>query len=535
MRLSSTLSVPASGRMRVPQRALALVAVAAFSLTACGTSTPSSTPSGATHGPVRVSVARAISGLSPLGSSEYDLQTLGVIEMLGRPMDDTSGVEPNVLAGWTRTDTLTWQLAVRPGVTFQDGRKVDAQAIADAIAMVKANNKGATDTIATGTLTVSGPMQLTLVTAQPTTEVPWDLSDPTLYPVFDAAAVAAAGSDPAKLVAAGIFTGPWVPTSVTPQKLTFAANQHYWRGKPAVPGLEVDVITDAQARVSAVQNGELDVDLNPPPDAAKTLAGDSRVVYLKSAGTTVSSLALFNTHETPFDDPKVRQAIIAATDFSSLAATAGGNFVAAQGLFPPAVPYSVTTQAYDLAKAGSLLDGAGWKAPQGSQTRTKNGAPLTLEYVYSPAQGPGQDALAIAFKASLAKAGVDVSLKSVDNPYDAANRGPGWGMVVIGTNAEGDADPVDKSVGVFLGSGKPYNMGGVSDTAVDAALAGLADTLDPNQRQALARSFEQAVASGGYGMSLGFTALDAVVAPAYKNYRVPFDPGYVPWDIHPAT
>ncbi|HLI56596.1 MAG TPA: ABC transporter substrate-binding protein [Actinomycetota bacterium] len=525
-----------SRRVLVPM--MMSVCVVAAVCSACGspksTSGAASSPTGGPAKPVRVAVARAISSLSPTGSSEYDLQTLGVIEMLGRPKTDTSGVEPNILSSWTQTDPTTWKLTVRPGISFQDGRAVDAQAIVDAINVMKATNKGATDTIATGTLSVSGPMEITLVTDKPTTEVPWDLSDPTLYPVFDAAAFQAAGNDPAKLLTAGIYTGPWVPASFSPNRLTFTANSKYWQGRPLVSGLEIDVITDAQARVAAVQNDEIDVDLNPPDDAATTLANSSQYVYKVATMTSVSTLALFNTTQAPFDNASVRRAIIAGTDFAELAKVAGGNFEAAGGLYPSSLPLAVNTQTYDPATAGSLLDAAGWTmGPNG--VRTKGGASLNLTYVYSLAQGPGEGSIAVAFKDSLAKIGVDVQLKQVDNPYSAADRGPGWNIDVIGTNAEGDADPVDKSIGGFVGTGKPYNYTGVSDPAIDQALAGLGNTLDPAQRIVLDKDFERAVAAGGYAMSLGFTRLDALVTPPYKDYRVPFDPGYVPWNIHPTA
>ncbi|HWD09615.1 MAG TPA: ABC transporter substrate-binding protein [Actinomycetota bacterium] len=442
-------------------------------------------------------------------------------------------MEPNILSAWTQSDPTTWKLTVRPGIRFQDGRSVDAQAIVDAINVMKANNKGATDSIATGTLTVTGPMEITLVTPKPTTEVPWDLSDPTLYPVFDATAFGAAGNDPTKLLAAGIYTGPWIPRSFTPSELTFAANQNYWQGRPSVSGMDVQVITDVQARVAAVQNNEIDIDLNPPDNAATTLANSSQDVYRVATMTSVSTLGLFNTTLAPFNTAPMRRAVIEGTDFAELAKVAGGNFEAAGGLFPSSLPQSVTTQVYDPTAAGSLLDSQGWTMSS-SGVRAKDGHPLQLTYVYSVAQGPGEQSIAVAFKASLAKVGIQVNLVQVDNPYSAADRGQNWNIAVVGTNAEGDADPVDKSVGGFVGTAKPYNFTGVSDPAVDAALAGLATTLDPARRITLTQQFENAVAAGGYAMSLGFTRLDALVTPPYRNYRVPFDPGYVPWNIQPV-
>lgn len=96
---------------------------------------------------------------------------------------------------------------------------------------------------------VTGPLEVTLTTPQPTASPPNDLASIYSNPIYDAAAATAAGED---------------------------------EQAPALPGVELLCIDDAQARVSAVQSGEADIALKPPSQARGALAGNDRAFYLQS-------------------------------------------------------------------------------------------------------------------------------------------------------------------------------------------------------------------------------------------------------------
>src|SRR5690606_18075648 len=101
--------------------------------------------------------------------------------------------------------------------------------------------------------------------------------DEGLFAVFDPKAARRAGSDPDKLLAAGLYTGPFRVTALRPDALTLERNPDYWGGEVTLPGVEVRFVPDAQARVLAVRNDEADLAFYPPTEALRTLRGTRAV------------------------------------------------------------------------------------------------------------------------------------------------------------------------------------------------------------------------------------------------------------------
>lgn len=115
--------------------------------------------------------------------------------------------------------------------------------------------------------------------------------------------------DPTK----NIGSGPYVVESGdSSQGWKLKANEHFPPARRISDTLEIQVITDADARLRAVDSGAVDLALDLPATAARTL----KTAEAWSPGPSDSKALLFilNTTMKPFDDPAVRKAAKLALD-----------------------------------------------------------------------------------------------------------------------------------------------------------------------------------------------------------------------------
>jgi ABC-type transport system substrate-binding protein len=164
-------------------------------------------------------------------------------------------------------------LTLNSGIRFQDGKPLDAASLIACLQYQLAQNSSATAALPGARLTATGPDQVTLTTKAPVPNMPYILGDENFFIIYDQAAYLKAKGSPAKLIAAKIYTGPYVVTDVSDEIMHEVRNPIYWDGTPKLSEVTVKFITDAQSRILAVEHGEADLALYPPTTAAKTLTG----------------------------------------------------------------------------------------------------------------------------------------------------------------------------------------------------------------------------------------------------------------------
>src|SRR5262249_13516396 len=156
---------------------------------------------------------------------------------------------------------------------FQDGTPLDAATLIACMQYQVGQNSSIPDALPGIKLTATGADQVTLTTSSPVPDVPFVLGDEDFFIIYDQAAYLTAKGSPARLIAAKLYTGTYVVTSVNSQVMHMPRNPSYWDGTPALSAVTVKFISDADARILAVQHGEADLALYPPTTAAKTLTG----------------------------------------------------------------------------------------------------------------------------------------------------------------------------------------------------------------------------------------------------------------------
>ncbi len=150
------------------------------------------------------------------------------------------------------------------------------------------------------------------------------------------------------------------------QKLVLKKNENYWnKGAAAkIPNVEVYIITDESATISALQSGQLDVATMVSQANAKALKG--QFVNHGFPHNLVQILGM-NNKVKPFDDIRVRKAVAAAVNKKEIIdGVFGGNAIELYSNFSPVLReyYNDSLEnenPFDLKKASRLLAEAGYK------------------------------------------------------------------------------------------------------------------------------------------------------------------------------
>jgi peptide/nickel transport system substrate-binding protein len=275
---------------------------------------------------------------------------------------------PGLATSWSYAGTgnTSFVLHLRPGVKFSDGGALTAQGVVDDLRYVMRSG-GQMSPFFTGDIfTATGPLTVTIRTAQPDPDLPWLLTED--YVVGDV--ISAGGLRSPSLLGTRTFgAGPYMldpSQTVTGDHYTYVPNPDYY-DKAAVywKKVVVRIITDPQSMLNALKTGEVQVGNGD----ATTLAA------ARQSGLTIASAPLLWTGVTladrggklarPLADARVRQALNYATDRSAIASALfpGTGAPTSELTVPGGYGYDPAlagTYPYDPGKAKQLLAAAGY-------------------------------------------------------------------------------------------------------------------------------------------------------------------------------
>ena len=197
-------------------------------------------------------------------------------------------------------------------------------------------------------------------------------------------------------------------------KLVLARNEHYFKGRPKLDRIELNIVPDENTLMTQLQTHAVDM-----PVSTSALTWDR---FRHTAGLTARLdpwnsqmlLALDNARPA-LHDVAARRAIASAIDYKTIIhkLTFDSAQIATDVVAPGLTGYADNAPyKYDPAHARALLDAAGWRArPDG--TRAKNGTPLELLMVVaSKGSGP---LYAVQLQRMLHDVGIAVTIKTY--PY----------------------------------------------------------------------------------------------------------------------
>ena len=227
--------------------------------------------------------------------------------------------------------------------------------------------------------------------------------------------------DTSKGVVEPVGTGPWVLDEYKVDEFAiFKRNENYWGELPKEEKIKVKIIPDAETRVLAFEKGEIDLiygEGNISLDAFKQL--ESTGNYETSISEPVATRQLvINSKKEQLSDERVRQALHYAFNKEALVeGITSGYEEKADYILPANFPYIKDIDAkvidYDVEKAKSLLEEAGWVLPKGKTIREKDGQLLEVELMYDSAEAI-QKTMAEVLQSEWAGIGVKLNIVGVE-------------------------------------------------------------------------------------------------------------------------
>jgi peptide/nickel transport system substrate-binding protein len=300
-------------------RALApIFLVAAFAGTMCAS------PAGAQKqgGSITVGLELDIPGFDPLKVGVFDtsaeIAAAAIFDTLTY-LDDKGEPQPKLALSWTHSeDYKTWTFKLRPGVKFHDGTPFNAQAVKENFDRQKdPANKCRCAFYISFIHDVQAPDELTAV---------YNLNDPSvnLPAIITVQGVNFTIQSPTAWKTKGddynrnpVGTGPYILKSWTAgDRMVLERNSDYWnKGHPYLDRIVLKPLPDAQSRFASLQSGEADIIWDDEADAdnIQRAQKDPKLTVHTYAGSGAAVNA-FNTKVAPFDDVRVRQALVMAID-----------------------------------------------------------------------------------------------------------------------------------------------------------------------------------------------------------------------------
>jgi 4-phytase/acid phosphatase/peptide/nickel transport system substrate-binding protein len=273
-------------------------------------------------GSVTVGMELDIAGFDPLKVGVYDTAAVIAADLIFdtlTSLDDNGEARPKLALSWSSSeDYKIWTLKLRPDVKFHDGTPFNAQAIAWNIARAKDPKNNCRCAFYIQNIdTVEAKDDLTVVyhLRDPTVSLPKLLSVPSpTNVVHSPSAVQAKGDDYNRNP---VGTGPFIIKAWTAgDRMVLERNANYWhKGHPYLDRIVLRPLPDAQSRFASLLSKESDVVWADEYEADNILRArknpELRVIDYVGSGATVYA---FNTKVAPFDDVRVRQALVMALD-----------------------------------------------------------------------------------------------------------------------------------------------------------------------------------------------------------------------------
>lgn len=363
--------------------ALALGAVLAFGLTACGGSSDDGTSTNAGTGTSKTVVVAMGSGFSTLDPGlcyeKYPHVPLNACyETLFKFYSNEGAAEPCLVDTYEFSeDNLTLTMKLKEGIVFSSGNPMTSADVKFSINRCK-NLKGNPSFIADTIASIDTPDDLTVVLnlTEPDSAILSKLTYNSLA-ILDSEVVKANGGTDAEDAAStdtaqaylnttSAGSGMYVMTKYTPDdEIVLEKNENYWGTPTNVDKYVIKIQPDANTQMMTLAGGDVDIAVNLTQDTKEELEGNSSVSVLSSATKSVI-FVMANMNEEiggPVSDPKVQQAIRLALDYEGIQTLCGDGTV---------TPYSIiqtgfmgskgerSTSYRDIEAAKALLAEAGY-------------------------------------------------------------------------------------------------------------------------------------------------------------------------------
>lgn len=348
-----------------------------------------------------------------------------------------------------------------------------------------------------------------------------------------------------------IGSGPYTVAQVAPgQRIVFKRNPNYWgKDVPAKRGFDnydqitIEYFLNANAKLEAFKKGICAIDDDGDPvkrerdlDFPAFHKGDVIAETFETGIPPVVTGFLFNTRLQKFSNPVVRRALGMLYDFewanknlfggkyvrtmsywqnselSALGHPADDREKALLAPYPGRVPVDVMNGTWRppvadgsgqdrkvLKAAFDILKGAGYTLQDGAML-DPGGKPFGFEILIA---SQNEERLAAIYQRTLGKIGIEVTIRSLDGDQIQSRKQRFDFEVLIGASGfENSLSPGIEQLGRWGSAAAnaegSFNLAGVADPAVDAALEAMLEARSREDYVAAVRVLDRLLISGNY-------------------------------------
>ena len=339
---------------------------------------------------------------------------------------NTDGEVVGVLAeDWAMSeDGKTYTFQIKQGVKFSDGSDLTAEDVAKSILAVPVNlgqyngSYGRLSTIIEDAVVVDEyTVELHLTQPYYNTLRELCLANPFGIVSSEQFNEDLTAKDTFRTATYG--TGPYMYAGDNDgQTWNFGRNPNYWGEAPDVDSFSIKYIPDNDAKILAMQNGEVDF-----LSGIKNISAESFEQMEQTEGFQAQAdekslqtyYVGYNLSDPIFGDQTVREAISSAVDKDAIVESIyGGLYDKAATFFSRSLPYCDVEQTvynFDLDHANQILDEAGYTDTDGDGIREKDGVKLSASFMYQTGSA-SDDNLVVYICDQASKIGIELTPQS---------------------------------------------------------------------------------------------------------------------------
>ncbi len=423
-----------TGRRGMRGAVLAAVAAAAVLAAGCSASGQPGSGGAGAGGVLRIGTTYPIDSLNPfVGQSDYTYLAFEYMYPTLVQYNAKLQIAPNFASRWSESpDGLTWTFYTRPHAQWSDGKPLTAADAAWTVNLEKKFASGATASAAGSvahlvSAQATNPTTLVLHYSRPVANVLALFAQNYILPehiwqkyATGSGAALKTFGNPAPIVSGG----PFMLTKYTPNQIAlFGRNPHWWGPKPHIDGFGLQFFNNADAMISAFEQGQLDfIGEYTPPTIVSELRQKGFVVTTSPSLSMKDFIINTNPHKKTHREllnPLVREALEYATDRPQIIRTAWLGFAqpgttiiapADLGWHDP----NIKPLPFDLAKANQLLNQAGDKmGPNG--IRIADGHPMSYKVIFPPDERGAGDRTFAILQTDWKKIGIAITQQNLDD------------------------------------------------------------------------------------------------------------------------
>lgn len=449
----------------------------------------------------------------------------------------------------TSDDKLTWTFHLRKGPKWSDGEPITAKdpEFTYNKMMTDETARTANGSFVTQFESVKATDDSTLVIKTKVPQATMLALDIPIVPEHVWSKMSDIGAEPEfPMVGSGPYT---VSEFKEAQFVKLKANKNYWRGAPKIDELHFIYYRNADAAVTALQSGQVDLVNRLTPTQFDALKGDPNIVTNNAQNRRFNEIVInpgaatndgkpIGNGNPALKDVKLRQAIATAIDSKTLVDKVWGGYAEeAKGYIPPVfadyawTPSGDVKRDFSLDEANKMLDEAGYKKGADGIRLDKQGKPLNLRLL-AHAETNLDETGGPFIVGWLKDIGLNVQLqpRSDDQVNEDTTRGE-FDLAFSGWNANPDPDYV-LSLQTCANRPNAQGEGGTPDSFLcdkeyDDLYAQQLKEFDPGKRADLVKQMQERLYDQSTLVILGYdNALEAYRKDAFEGFpKQPADNG----------